>query len=58
MVRLAAMTDDSYEHDPKKFAVVGTRTKRIIRLGDPVRFRVERADLEERNLDFSLLTPE
>ena len=55
MVRLAAMTDDTYEHDPKKFAVIGTRTKRVIRLGDPVRFRVERADLEERNLDFSLL---
>lgn len=55
MVRLASMTDDTYEYDPRKFAAVGARTKRAIRLGDPVRFRVERADLEERTLDFSII---
>ncbi len=56
MIRLTTLTDDTYEYSPKKFAAIGTRTKRMIRLGDPVRYRVERADLTERTLDFSLLS--
>ncbi|MBI3573854.1 ribonuclease R [Candidatus Kaiserbacteria bacterium] len=56
MVRLAAMTDDTYEYDPRKYAAVGARTKRAIRLGDTVRFKIERADLEERTLDFKLIS--
>ncbi len=56
MARLASMTDDSYEFHPKKYAAVGSKTKKVIRLGDPVRYRVERANLEERMLDFSVIT--
>jgi len=55
MVRLAAMTDDTYEYDPRKYAAVGAKTRRTIRLGDPVRFKIERADLEERTLDYSIV---
>lgn len=55
MARLTSMTDDTYEHDPKKFSAIGLKTNRAIRLGDAVRYRVERADLEERQLDFVLL---
>jgi ribonuclease R len=56
LVRLSAMTDDTYEYDPKRFAAVGARSRRTIRMGDTVRFKIERADLEERTLDFQLLT--
>jgi ribonuclease R len=55
LVRLAAMTDDTYEYDPKRYAAIGRNTRRMIRMGDTVRFVVERADLEERTLDFRLL---
>lgn len=55
MVRLMSLTDDSYEYDQKKFAAVGARTKKMIRLGDPVSYRVEAANIEDRTLDFSLL---
>lgn len=55
MVRLASLTDDTYEHDPRKFAAIGMHSKKIIRVGDPVRFRVEKANIEERTLDYSLL---
>ena len=58
MVRLTSLTDDTYEFDKKKYAAVGARTKRMIRLGDPVRFIVERADLDNRTLDFKLVQPE
>ena len=57
MVRLTSLTDDTYEFDKKKYAAVGARTKRMIRLGDPVRFIVERADLDNRTLDFKLVQP-
>jgi ribonuclease R len=56
MVRLTSLKDDTYEFNKSKFAAIGTRTKRMIRLGDKVRYRVERADLEERTLDFTLLS--
>jgi ribonuclease R len=54
LVRLTAITDDSYEYDPKKFAAVGRNTKRLLRLGNPASFIVERVSLEERTIDFSL----
>ena len=57
MVRLTTITDDTYQYDPKKFAAVGARTKRIIRLGDPVSFTVERVDLDERTIDLRLTSP-
>lgn len=55
MVRLTSLTDDTYEHHPRKFSVIGARSKKIIRVGDPMRFRVEKANIEERMLDFSLV---
>lgn len=55
MARLLAMTDDTYEYQPKKFAVVGKTSGRIIRLGDPVKFMVERVDLEMRQIDVTLV---
>ena len=55
MVRLTTLTDDTYEYDPKKFAARGRQSKKELRLGDAVRYKVERANLEERQLDFSII---
>jgi ribonuclease R len=55
MVRLMNIQQDSFEYVPKKFAAVGARTKRVLRLGDTVRFMVVNADLRERTLDLSLV---
>ncbi len=55
MVRLATLTDDTYVHDRKKFAAVGSRTGATIRLGDPVSFTVEKVNLDERTIDFRLI---
>ena len=55
MARLTSLTDDTYEYNPKKYAAIGARTKRVIRLGDPVHYRVESANIEERTLDFSFI---
>jgi ribonuclease R len=54
MVRLQNMTDDTYEHHPKKFSVIGVRTKNSYRLGDSVKFKIQKADLKERTVDMSI----
>ena len=55
MVPLRDLSSDYYEFDEDNYRLVGRRTKRIYNLGDKVRFRVERANLERRQLDFSLV---
>jgi ribonuclease R len=55
MARLTTLTDDTYEHQPKRFAVIGSRSKRVIQMGDPVTYRIEKANIADRTLDFSII---
>lgn len=55
MARLSGMADDTYAYDPKRYAIVGTKTKKTIRLGDPVTFIVDRVDLEAHTIDLKLV---
>lgn len=55
MVRLASMKDDYYEHLAGAYAVKGQRTGQVYRLGDAVRFKVTKANLEEKQLDYELV---
>lgn len=55
MVPLRDLTSDYYEFDEENYRLVGRRTRRVYNLGDSVRFRVEQANLERRQLDFSLI---
>ncbi len=55
MVPLREIKGDFYEFDEAKFLIRGKRTRKIYRLGDPVRIRVSEANLEQRLLDFSLV---
>ena len=56
MVKLSSMKDDFYEHVASKYSVRGTRKGKMYRLGDMVRVKLMRADAEERQLDFELVT--
>lgn len=47
--------NDYLKYDEKNFRLVSQRTKKQYVLGDPVRVRVIRADLELRQIDFQLL---
>ena len=58
MVALKELTDDYYQFDEKSFRVIGKSSGRSFRLGDKVKVRVERASLEQKNIDFSLVLPE
>jgi len=55
MVPLRNLTGDYYEFDEDNYRLVGRRYHRIYNLGDKVRFRVERANLERRQLDFGII---
>ena len=55
MVPLRDLQDDYYEFDDRNYCLFGRRYHRRYRLGDKVRVRVARANLERKQLDFELL---
>lgn len=54
MVSFKDLPDDYYIFDEKKLAVTGTRHKRVYRLGDALRVRIKRTNLERRQIDYVL----
>ena len=55
MVSLRDIHSDFFEFDEKHYRLVGRRTRRQYRLGDPVKIRVKEANLDQRLLDFELV---
>ena len=55
MVSLREIRSDFFEFDEERYRLVGKRTHKIFRLGDPVRIRVKNANLEQRLLDYELI---
>ena len=55
MVSLREIRSDFFEFDEEHYRLVGKRTHKIYRLGDPVRIRVKNANLEQRLLDYELI---
>jgi ribonuclease R len=51
MIRLADMDDDYYEYDERNFCIVGRRRRKIYTLGDQVRVRVKKTDVDKRLID-------
>ena len=49
---------DYFAFDESAYEIVGRNTGRRMTLGDAVRIRVKRADLQKRQLDFELLLPD
>ena len=55
MVPYRTIRSDFYDYDADHYRAVGRRTKRIIRLGDPLRIRVKGTSLEQKLLDYELV---
>ncbi len=49
---------DFFRFDEAAYEIVGSATGRRMTLGDAVRIRVKRADLQKRQLDFELVLPD
>lgn len=54
MVPMRDLGGDYYDFDERNYCLVGRRHHNKYQLGDPVRIRVAKADLEKRQLDFTL----
>ena len=55
MVALREVHSDFYDFDEENYRIVGRRSHKVFRLGDPVRIRVKSANLEQRLLDYELV---
>ena len=54
MVPMRDLDDDYYDFDERNYCLVGRRHHHKYQLGDPLRIKVARANLEKRQLDFAL----
>lgn len=55
MIHVRDLNDDYYVYDEKKYALIGRRTGRQFRLGDPVEVKVIRVKPEDREIDFAIV---
>ena len=54
MISIRDLGNDYYDFDEKNFVIVGRRHHTKYQLGDPIRIQVARANLERKQLDFTL----
>ncbi len=54
MIPMRTLQDDYYEFDDANYCLIGRRTHRKFTIGDPVRIRITRANLDRKQLDFEL----
>ena len=55
MVPLRDIKSDFFEFDPDRYRLVGRRSKIVYNLGDSVRIRVKKTNLEQKLLDYELI---
>jgi len=55
LVRVTSLHDDYYHYHEKRYCLVGERTHRTFRIGDEVKVRLDRVDMERRHIDFGLI---
>jgi len=55
LIRLSDLTDDYYHFHEEHMALIGERTSRVFRIGDEVRVRVERVNMDEHQIDFAMV---
>jgi ribonuclease R len=56
LVRITSLHDDYYQYHEKKYCLMGERTHKTFRIGDEVKVRVERVDVERRHVDFGVVS--
>jgi len=54
LIPIRELDDDYYAFDEKNYCLIGNRRKRIYRLGDPLTVKVVHANLEKKQLDFTI----
>ncbi|RJX40447.1 ribonuclease R [Paenibacillus pinisoli] len=55
LIRLSDLTDDYYHFHELHMVLIGERTSKVYRIGDEVKIRVARVDMDEYNIDFEMV---
>lgn len=55
LIRLSGLTDDYYHFHEQHMALIGERSSRIFRIGDEVKIRVARVNMDDHTIDFELV---
>lgn len=55
LIKLRDLVDDSYQFDPKTYAVYGSKTGNRYQLGDEVKIKVLKANVIAKQLDFKIV---
>lgn len=56
MVRMSDLTDDYYEFDEKNYRIIGKNNKKIITLGDKVKVKILKTDIDRRTIDLDFVS--
>ena len=56
LVHVTSMKDDYYIYQEKEHSLIGEHTRRVFRVGDSVKVKVENVSLEKKDIDFSLIS--
>lgn len=54
LARVSSMEDDYYIYVEEQYALIGERSRKTYRLGDPVRVKLVNVNVEQSNIDFVL----
>lgn len=55
LIRLANMRDDYYIYDQERYTIIGERTHKTFKIGDTVKIRVDKVNVDFREIDFALI---
>lgn len=55
MIRLGSLKGDYYSHEASKYRIKGEKTGTVYSLGQEIRIKLIRADLEEKQIDYQLV---
>ena len=55
LVHISALDDDYYIYDERHLSLIGERNKKVYRLGDEVKIKVEKVDIDGREIYFRLV---
>ena len=58
MIGIRSLGGDYFEFDEKNYCIIGQRTRKRYRLGDHVKVKVARCNLEKKQMDYELVSTE
>ena len=58
LVSMVSLDDDYYEFDAKNMTLMGERTRKSYHIGDELKVKLEKVDIVNREIDFSIVSEE